>query len=293
MQKKVSIIIPFYSGKEWLKEALESVFNQTFKDYEVILVNDGSKEDVSDIIVQYKGRINYFEQINQGPAAARNLGISKATGKYIAFEDSDDIWMPTKLEKQVTFMEKLDLMWSHTGFNYWWPESNKLRSIDVSRIFGDINLQCYISIKIATPCVMINREFLLKENLWFPENKRNGEDSDMWGSIAKLQPIGLVQEPLVNIRMRGSNSYSHAVERFQIGAEAYNKLKLDSTGMPKGILRIKRIYYIYSKLFKGKVTPFKEFLAKCMWTVPYAIERVYVKKLIRNSNKDDKYIERF
>jgi len=293
MQKKVSIIIPFYSGKEWLKKALESVFNQTFKDFEVILVNDGSKENISDILNQYDGRINYFEQVNQGPAAARNLGISKATGKYIAFEDSDDIWLPEKLEKQVEFMEYKGLTWSHTGFNYWWPESGNLRAIDVSNIYGDIYLQCYISIKIATPCVMINREFLMKENLCFPEDKRNGEDSDMWSSIAKLQPIGLVQEPLVNIRMRGTNSYSHAIERFKIGAEAYKKLKAGAKDIPKGIVRIKRIYYFYAKWFKGKVTPLKEFVAKCLWTLPYAIERVYVKKLIRMSNKDERFILRY
>ena len=293
MNPKVSIIIPFYSHKDWLEKSLESVFCQTFKDYEVILVNDGSSEDISDVVAKYKDQIYYFEQENKGPAAARNLGLKKAIGKYVAFEDSDDIWYPTKLEKQISFMEERKLVWSHTGFNYWWPETNNLRRIDVSNIYGDINLQCYISIKIATPCVMINRDFMVRNNLKFPENKRNGEDSDMWGAIAKLQPIGLVQEPLVNIRMRGFNSFSHAIERFQIGAEAYKKLKAGSKDIPKGIVRIKRIYYFYAKWFKGKVTPLKEFVAKCFWTLPYAIERVYVKKLIRKSNKDERFILRY
>lgn len=292
MTPKVSVIIPFYSHKGWLEESLESVFNQTFDDFEVILVNDGSKEDITDLINKYQGRVLYFEQENQGPAAARNFGISKASGKYIAFEDSDDIWHPSKLEKQIAFMEERNLLWSHTGFNYWWPETGKESPIDVSLVYGDIFFQRHISIKIATPCVVIDREFLIKEGLLFPVQLRNGEDSEMWGRIAKLQPLGLVQEPLVNIRMRGTNSYSHAIERFRIGAEAYVNLKNSKEKFPKGILMIKRIYYIYSKVFKGEITPVKEFIAKCLWTVPYAIERVYVKRLAKRSNKNEKYILR-
>ena len=291
--RSVSIIIPFYSGKYWLKEALESVFNQTFKDYEVILVNDGSKEDISDILSHYEGCINYFEQVNQGPAAARNLGISKATGKYIAFEDSDDIWMPTKLEKQVAFMEKQDLKWSHTGFNYWWPETGVLKTIDVSLEYGDIYYQRHIASKMATPCMMIDRAFLKESGLSFPTYIRNGEDSELWTSISKLHPIGLIQEPLTNVRMRGGNSYACAIDRFRLWAGTYTKLKENPEGLPKGIIMIKHIYYIYSKMFSGKITPFKEFLAKCLWTIPYAIERVYVKKLARMSKKEERYIVRY
>ena len=290
--RTVSVIIPFYSGKEWLKEALESVFSQTFKDYEVILVNDGSKEDITDVLTQYEGRINYFEQENQGPASARNLGIKGATGKYIAFEDSDDIWLPEKLEKQVAFMEKLDLKWSHTGFNYWWPETGKLKSIDVSLEYGDIYYQRHIASKIATPCVMIDRGFLLNSGLRFPTEIRNGEDSELWTNIAKLHPIGLIQEPLTNVRMRGGNSYACAIDRFRLWAGTYKKLKENPDGLPKGVIRIKHIYYIYSKLFTGLSTPIKEFVAKCMWTIPYSIERVYVKKLAKMSNKEERYIVR-
>ena len=290
--KTVSVIIPFYSGKEWLKEALYSVFNQTFKDFEVILVNDGSKEDISDVIEQYDGCIRYFKQENQGPAAARNLAITKTTGKYIAFEDSDDIWFPEKLEKQVAFMEERGLVWSHTGFNYWWPETGKLKVIDVSLEYGDIYYQRHIASKIATPCVMIDRGFLMESGLRFPTEIRNGEDSELWTTIAKSHPIGLVQEPLTNVRIRGGNSYACAIDRFRLWAGSYAKLKDNNEGLPWGIIRIKRMYYIYSKLFTGKATPIKEFMAKCLWTIPYTIERMYVKKLAKMSNKEEKYIVR-
>lgn len=293
MQKKVSVIIPFYSHKEWLAESLQSVFNQTFQDFEVILVNDGSKEDITDVIGQYGERILYFEQENQGPAAARNLGISKASGRYIAFEDSDDIWLLEKLEKQVAFMEERGLVWSHTGFNYWWPETGKLKTIDVSLEYGDIYFQRHVASKIATPCVMIDRAFLMESGLRFPTYIRNGEDSELWTNLAKHNPIGLIEEPLTNVRMRGGNSYACAIDRFRLWAGTYAKMKENPESLPKGIIRIKHIYYIYAKMFSGKVTPCKEFLAKCLWTIPYTIERVYVKLLARMSKKEEKYIVRY
>ena len=99
MNKKVSVIIPFYSRLDWLYEAIESVLAQTYPIHEIILVNDGSKEDLTEFLDKYGKRIIYLKQENAGPAAARNNGIRRATGDYIAFEDSDDVWMPTKLEK--------------------------------------------------------------------------------------------------------------------------------------------------------------------------------------------------
>ena len=293
MQKKVSVIIPFYSHKEWLAESLQSVYNQTFQDFEVILVNDGSKEDISDILDLYEGRLLYFFQENKGPASARNFGILKATGEYVAFEDSDDIWEAAKLEKQVAFMEEQQLVWSHTGFSYWWPESRKKKTINVDLEYGDIYFQRQIASKMATPCVMIRRDFLLESGLLFPENIRNGEDSELWTEIARRHPIGLIQEPLVKVRMRGGNSYACAIDRFRLWSEKYEKLKDNADNLPKGIIRIKRIYHIYAKMFTGPKTAFKEFLAKCLWTIPYTIERVYVKRLARMSTKEERYIVRY
>ena len=287
---KVSVIIPFYSHKEWLQESLESVFAQTFQDFEVILVDDGSKEDITDIIDDYKGRIRYIRQENKGPAAARNLGMKHAKGKYIAFEDADDIWLPDKLAIQIPFMEEREIVWSHTGFCYWWPKSGKTRIINVNREYGDIHLQQYISVKMATPCVVINRNYFRDGDLIFPEQYRNGEDGQLWSKIGQLYPVGLVKKSLVKVRMRGNNSNTHAIERFKLNAEAYEHLKRGSEDCPLGVILIKRIYYFYAKIFRGRVTSIKTFFAKCLWAVPYIIERVYVKYLSRVSNKDRKYI---
>lgn len=286
----VSIIIPFYSHKEWLIESLESVFSQTYTDFEVILINDGSKEDIKDILAKYTGRIEYLEQVNQGPAAARNYGMTVAKGKYIAFEDSDDIWLPYKLERQVALMEERDLIWSHTGFYYWWPSDNRLKNVNVDKDYGDIYVQRFISVKMATPCVMIRRDFLEQEKLQFPIDYRNGEDDIVWTKIAEKHPVGLVKAPLAKIRMRGTNSNTHAIERFRNNDVLYKKLKEDKGRIPAGVVRIKWFYHIYAKLFAGEITPCKDFVAKCLWTIPYSLERLYIKFVVKKSEKDREYL---
>lgn len=291
-QPKVSVIIPFYSHKDWLKESLESVFSQTYKDLEVILVNDGSKEDIEDVIEPFKDKIIYLQQENKGPGAARNLGIRYAKGKYIAFEDADDIWLPQKLEIQIPFMESRGIIWSHTGFYYWWPQTNRLKSCNVMRGYGDTRLQRYISVKMATPTVVVEKDFLEKNNICFPENIRNGEDGRLFSLIAEKEMLGLVVEPLAKIRQRGTNSSSHAIERFRLGAKVYENLKKDRGICPRFVVFIKWIYYVYSKIFRGEITPFKEFLAKCFWVLPYSIERIYVQYLSKISKKEEKYILR-
>lgn len=99
---KVSVVIPAYNAMSYLPETVASVLNQTFEDYEVIVVNDGSKDDIKIWIAQLADtRIKLISQENQGLSGARNTGIAHAQGEYVAFLDADDLWAPTKLEKQV------------------------------------------------------------------------------------------------------------------------------------------------------------------------------------------------
>ena len=93
----VSVIIPFYNETGWLSEAIESVLRQTYPIHEIIVINDGSKEDVSALLNLYEGKIKYFYKENGGPSSARNLGINLATGDYLSFLDSDDVWLPFSL----------------------------------------------------------------------------------------------------------------------------------------------------------------------------------------------------
>jgi glycosyltransferase involved in cell wall biosynthesis len=105
---RVSVVIPTYRRQDMIIDTLESVFLQTFQDFEVIVVNDGSPDETAELLAPLaaSGRIRYLEQPNQGQAAARHRGLEEATGEFIAFLDDDDLWPPDKLEWQVAYLER-------------------------------------------------------------------------------------------------------------------------------------------------------------------------------------------
>ncbi|MDA9121212.1 glycosyltransferase family 2 protein [Flavobacteriales bacterium] len=101
----ISVIIPVYNASKYLDEALQSVFNQSYKNLEIIAVNDGSTDNSSEVLEKYASRITIITSINKGIGSARNLGIKAARGEYLAFLDADDIWDSEKLKKQITNFE--------------------------------------------------------------------------------------------------------------------------------------------------------------------------------------------
>src|SRR3990172_13226391 len=106
MNPKISVIIPTYNRAAYLAEALNSVISQTYKDFELIVVDDGSTDNTEEAVRRFTVDIKYIYQKNQGVSAARNRGISESGGEFLSFLDSDDLWEKRKLEKQIDFFEK-------------------------------------------------------------------------------------------------------------------------------------------------------------------------------------------
>ena len=103
---RVSVIIPVYNGAATISHVLQSIFDQTFTDYEVVVVDDGSTDETASILEQFGSRIVVIRQPNQGFCAARNAGIAKSSAEYLALLDADDFWLPTKLEKSIAILDK-------------------------------------------------------------------------------------------------------------------------------------------------------------------------------------------
>ncbi|MEL6927407.1 MAG: glycosyltransferase family A protein [Cyanobacteria bacterium J06600_6] len=103
---KVSVIIPAYNGDRYLGEAIDSVLRQTYQDYEIIIVDDGSTDNTAQVAQQYGDSVRYLNQRNQGVAASRNFGLAAALGDYLAFLDQDDLFLPHKLAKQVELLDR-------------------------------------------------------------------------------------------------------------------------------------------------------------------------------------------
>jgi len=121
---QISCIVPVYNGERYVKEALDSILAQTYRPIEIIVVDDGSVDGTAGVVASYGDQVKYVRQPNAGPAAARNRGVSKAQGEFIAFLDADDLWHPEKLERQMARFRAcplLDLCVTHVQ-NFWIPE---------------------------------------------------------------------------------------------------------------------------------------------------------------------------
>jgi glycosyltransferase involved in cell wall biosynthesis len=203
----VSIIIPFYNHLYWLKEAVESVLHQIYDDYEIILINDGSTEDIS-LIAPYldKQNITYFYQVNMGPSAARNIGIRNAKGKYLAFLDADDLFLPDKLGIQVQILnEKQEVVLCHTSYQRMNEQCQPIEIIHSGRFSGSVYPMIYDGCPIATSSVMLKKIAIQNTNC-FIENVRIGEDVLLWAEIAKQGSIYGIDLPLTSVRMHSHNA---------------------------------------------------------------------------------------
>jgi len=120
----ISCIVPVFNGERYVREALDSIVAQTHCPLEIIVADDGSTDGTAAIVAVFGERVRYFKQSNEGPAAARNLGISVATGDFVAFLDADDLWHPEKLERQLARFQarpELDYCVTHAQ-NFWIAE---------------------------------------------------------------------------------------------------------------------------------------------------------------------------
>lgn len=210
---EVSVIIPFYAGVDWLSEAVDSVLLQTFKDYEIIVVNDGSPENMTEFLTQYSNKIKYIKKENGGPSTARNTGIEIATGKYIAFLDSDDRWLPQKLEIQLKYMRENDAIWSYCGYRTFGVG----KSVEYKMTNSNIPIiHRYNTPYIATPCVVIERQYLIDyPNVRFNPDLRFGQDSYFWLMINADNSILAIPDVLVEVRIRGENASKRARVQLQ------------------------------------------------------------------------------
>ena len=194
----VSVIIPVYNSEKYISEAVESVLNQTYRNREVIVINDGSTDGTERALEPYMGQINYFFQENRGVAAARNIGIRSSQGSYIAFLDSDDIWMPKKLENQVNYMiGHPEFKFLYSDYVYFNDDNLGVKdSIPLHRnaksagcIFHNLVMSSHF---IHTSTVLAKRE-VMEEVGGFDERFKLGEDYELWLRISAIYDIGYME----------------------------------------------------------------------------------------------------
>ena len=231
-QPLVSIILPSYNGERYIKEAIESVLNQSFGNFELILINDGSIDKTADILEEYKNkdsRIKTIHQENIGLAKSLNKGIRLAKGKYIARMDDDDLWLKEKLEKQIDFIEKNpEIGLLGTGC---YEVTDKGKIIG-KKIFPEKNQELQKDLIQYNPfihsSIMAKREVFDEVGL-YDEKFRESEDYELWLRIAENYKIANLAEPLVTKRYC-KKSLSPAKDKEQL----YFVLEAKKTAVRRG-----------------------------------------------------------
>jgi glycosyltransferase involved in cell wall biosynthesis len=208
----VSVIIAAHNADFYIAETLDSIRAQTFRDFEVIVVDDGSTDRTAQIVAGYP-EARCIRQPNRGQPVARNAGIAAAHGRYLAFVDADDLWLPAKLDKQVAYLSSHpEAAWIYSDALVFDSE----KRTPICRIGETLKLhegpvleKLLLSSFIASPTPVVRRD-VFKQTGLFDESPllRFGEDWNMWLRIAEQYPVAVIREPLALIRLHGANMMS-------------------------------------------------------------------------------------
>ena len=248
MKNKVSIITPLYNSEKFIAETIESVLQQTYTNWEMIIVDDESTDNGVEIVEEYKkkdSRIKLIKlRVNSGSSTSRNKAIELSEGRYIAFLDSDDIWLPNKLEKQIKFMSNNNITFSFTAYR-WINEKGKIldKTIEVPK--ETIYRKTLLFNKIGTLTGIYDTNKLGK--IYMP-NIRKRQDYALWLKILKqVNGYGL-NEVLSYYRLREGSISSNKIKLIKHQWMLYRDIEKLSL--------IESLFYmgciIFQKIFKIK-----------------------------------------
>lgn len=217
----VSIVMNCHNGASYLKEAIDSVYAQTYSDWEIILWDNASTDESPKISQNYDSRLRYFRNdVMTSLGKARNLAMEEAKGQYIAFLDVDDLWLPQKLEKQIPLFKN-----NRTGLvfcdTYFFNEKEIIKQYYKAKkpprgmVFKELLVDYFLSMET----VVIRKEALLSLDEWFDERFNLAEEADLFIRIAHDWQIDYIDEPLAKWRVHGSSWTWTKTELFTIEKE--------------------------------------------------------------------------
>jgi len=213
MAPTVSINLCCYNSEKYLRETLDSIVNQTYKDWELIIINDGSSDSTESIILDFKNQgypIIYQFQQNKGLGASRNEALNLSSGEFIAFIDHDDIWLPRKLEKQIALFadEEVGLVFSDAIYFYINGNTKNVKRFYANKTYR--TGRCFSTLLtdyfLCMQTVVIRRSALDEEEEWFDPRFQIIEEADLFRRVAHKWSLAMVDEPLAKWRVHKESS---------------------------------------------------------------------------------------
>ena len=232
----VSIIMPAFNASKTIYNSINSVQSQIYQNWEMIIIDDGSTDNTKDIITPFLSdyRIKYLRQLNSGPSIARNNGINKAKGKYLAFLDSDDLWKPNKLDIQIKYLQKNPTYGLiHTNYSTFENDIKDCKPFKLSSWFSnwDENERLLMFDTIGTLTVLTETQ-LIKNLGGFKNDLYGTEDWDLWIRVSKEGKISKLNDDTAYYRIHPdgiSQSFdNHLVELNKVYNQHVFQSKIDN-----------------------------------------------------------------
>lgn len=289
---KVSVIIPTCNRPDLLPRAIKSVLNQTYQDFEIIIIDDGQEKSAESVVRQFNNpRIKYIKhETGKGGAAARNTGVKASSGEYFAFLDDDDEWLPEKLEKQTKVFDSCDdsVVMVFCGLHARNNKNGELLNINLPNQSGVVwpfsktLYRCYI----WTSTIMLRKTVFI-QGILFDETLKKNQEWDLQLRLLKLGKFYAINESLVNLYILGENEHMGGIANAENITSAYEMFIKkhyadyikDRRALAFNYLRLATIYKNAGELDKARETMFKAWSTR-LYNLKYFLYflNLYIKK---------------
>lgn len=256
---KISVIIPTFNSGQYIKQAIESILNQTFQDFEIIVIDNNSVDDTVEIIKSFNNpKIKIVKCSCAGIPNALNTGIDLAEGEYIARMDSDDISLPDRFEKQVKFLDEHKDCVLCSGLIRLFDD-NELKNVEGRSMgYDETKIELLFATPVFHPTVMFRNKFFKENNIKYDETYKTCEDYEIWSRISRIGNIAVLPDILLNYRVNNSNKATITaadLTRTNHAQVIQNQFKYYGINLPvqcceiidpfngKRINKLKRIFY--------------------------------------------------
>jgi glycosyltransferase involved in cell wall biosynthesis len=300
MNPLVSVIIATYNRARFVEQAVKSALNQTYEELEIIVIDDGSTDNTREVLKTYRNKITYIHQKRSERSIARNKGFGYSRGDYIAFLDSDDLWLRKKIEKQVDLLNKkpdvglvyvdvefIDARGNPCDDGIVWDEPER------QSLYED--LMTHNIVTGTTSSAMIRRECLDKVGL-FDESMNTCEDLDLYRRIARDYKFYRIDEPLVKFRVHGENTQGDASAMAKGWERTIRKITRDTPGkfayykneaIIKNLSQIACLYREDRQLYRFFVFCMKSIFDRPNWILKYSLWRQLIRSALKRHLNHD------
>ena len=282
---RVSVIIPAYNGDKYIVQAVESVINQTYKNWEIIIIDDGSTDNTQEVLKPYFDQIRYIPQKNQGVAAARNCGIREAKGELIAFLDQDDFFFPDKLAAQVALFDtQTSLGIVNSGWQIVDEKGETIFDVTPWKYLPKLNLETWLVYMPLLPSAMMFSKHWLEKVGGFDSQYDSVDDADL---ILRLALSGCeadwLKEVTVAYRQHGQNvSIQRALKQANLSIQLKRNI-FNRTDLPENIRQLEKpafyeglTWMAWQLYYSGHPAQMAEYLQQSLSYTPYSVIRTIV-----------------